>query len=288
MQNVKPGHEKPVVCLDAGHFGKYNPSPVVPEFYEAEINWRLMQLLKTELEKYCISVRTTRTNQGYDLGLVARGRASKDCDLFLSLHVNAAEDEQVNYVLAINMGKNGVTDFQSEAVAKLLAQGVGEVMGAADRRIWSRVTESDNDGDGFPDEYYGVLRGAQRVGTPGVILEHGFYTNPVQAKWLMQEENLQRLAKKEALILALWFDVVEQGKPYVLSLRSIPRGSRGPKVAAAQALLIANGYSCGKAGMDGSYGGDTEKAVRKYQTDHKLQVDGIIGGQTMSSLLGYW
>ncbi len=287
MQNVKPGHTNPIVCLDAGHFGKYNPSPVVPGFYEAEINWHLTELLQSELEKYGITVKMTRTNQNYDLGLVTRGRSSKDCDLFLSLHVNAAEDEKTNYVLAINMGKNGVTDSKSEAVARLLSQGIGEVMGVADHRIWSRVTKSDADGDGFPDEYYGVLRGAQRVGTPGVILEHGFYTNLDQAKWLMEERNLQMLAKREGEILAQWFDVLELGKPYVLSLRSLPKGSRGPKVAAAQALLIANGYSCGNAGIDGSLGSDTEKAVRQYQSDHELQVDGIIGGQTMSSLLGY-
>lgn len=36
MKNVKSGHAQPVVCLDAGHFGKYNRSPVVPDYYETD------------------------------------------------------------------------------------------------------------------------------------------------------------------------------------------------------------------------------------------------------------
>ena len=33
------------VCLDAGHWGKYNRSPVVPAYYESEMNWKLHLLL---------------------------------------------------------------------------------------------------------------------------------------------------------------------------------------------------------------------------------------------------
>ena len=40
------------ICLDAGHYGKYNRSPVVPSYYESEMVWKLHNLLKTELESY--------------------------------------------------------------------------------------------------------------------------------------------------------------------------------------------------------------------------------------------
>ena len=29
------------ICLDAGHYAKYNRSPVVPEYYESVMNWKL-------------------------------------------------------------------------------------------------------------------------------------------------------------------------------------------------------------------------------------------------------
>ncbi len=33
MKNVKSGHAQPIICLDAGHYGKYNRSPAIPEYY---------------------------------------------------------------------------------------------------------------------------------------------------------------------------------------------------------------------------------------------------------------
>jgi len=90
MKNVKPGHDVPVTCLDAGHFGKYNRSPVVPEYYESDMNWKLHLLLKAELEKRGIKVILTRQDKDKDLALVERGKMAEDADLFLSEHSNAA------------------------------------------------------------------------------------------------------------------------------------------------------------------------------------------------------
>ena len=38
------------LCLDAGHYGKYNQSPVVPAYWESEFTWKFHLLLKSELE----------------------------------------------------------------------------------------------------------------------------------------------------------------------------------------------------------------------------------------------
>ncbi len=51
-----------------------------------------------------------------------------------------------------------------------------------------------------------------------------------------------------------------------------------------QQRLIELGYSVGKAGVDGSFGNDTDKAVRQYQKDHGLKVDGYVGAATYKSL----
>lgn len=29
------------ICLDAGHYGKYNRSPAVKTYYESDMNWKL-------------------------------------------------------------------------------------------------------------------------------------------------------------------------------------------------------------------------------------------------------
>ena len=74
------------ICLDAGHYDKYNKSPVVPEYYESKMTWKLHLKLKKYLEDYSIEVITTRANQKQNLELTARGKMAKGCDLFLSIH----------------------------------------------------------------------------------------------------------------------------------------------------------------------------------------------------------
>ena len=50
--------------------------------------------------------------------------------------------------------------------------------------------------------------------------------------------------------------------------------------------LIGYGYSCGPKGVDGSFGRSTDEAVRKYQKNKGLAVDGSVGPATWASLLG--
>lgn len=52
-----------------------------------------------------------------------------------------------------------------------------------------------------------------------------------------------------------------------------------------QQRLIELGYSVGKYGVDRSFGRDTESAVKKFQKDHGLKVDGWVGKNTVASLL---
>ena len=64
------------------------------------------------------------------------------------------------------------------------------------------------------------------------------------------------------------------------------KGSKNDTVKAMQALLISNGCSCGSSGIDGSFGGATEKALKDYQRLNGLSVDGVCGPATWKSLLG--
>lgn len=63
-------------------------------------------------------------------------------------------------------------------------------------------------------------------------------------------------------------------------------GSSGSEVKKLQQTLIDNGYDVGSTGADGIYGSNTEAAVRKYQQDNGLSVDGIAGDNTLGKLYG--
>lgn len=60
--------------------------------------------------------------------------------------------------------------------------------------------------------------------------------------------------------------------------------SRNDYVKELQEKLIKLGYSCGSYGADGDFGADTLTAVKKYQADRKLVVDGVVGQATWSQI----
>jgi peptidoglycan hydrolase-like protein with peptidoglycan-binding domain len=65
---------------------------------------------------------------------------------------------------------------------------------------------------------------------------------------------------------------------------NLRRGSSGSDVSGLQQMLIDKGYDLGDTGADGKFGPRTAAAVKQFQTDFGLQVDGIAGDQTMSAL----
>ena len=189
--------EKPMskpfkVCLDAGHYGNYNAG-AVKGYYESGRMWKLTELLAKELTARGIAVIKTRINQATDLALTSRGRKAKGCDLFLSMHSNAAGVESVDYPVAY-VPLNGT----GTAIGQKLADIVADIMGTV-----QNGRTATRKGSGGAD-YYGVIRGAVAVGVPGVILEHSFHTNPKAAAWLMNDANLAKLAQAEADCIAEW------------------------------------------------------------------------------------
>lgn len=66
--------------------------------------------------------------------------------------------------------------------------------------------------------------------------------------------------------------------------RTLRNGSVGEDVKELQKRLIAKGYKMPKYGADGEFGDETEKAVKEFQRDNNLTVDGIVGKQTYAAL----
>lgn len=188
------------IMLDAGHYGKYNQSPVVPAYWESEMTWKLHLFLKEELERYGFTVLTTREKQEVDLPVYDRGLSAKGCDLFLSLHSNAAPTESVDRVMVYRAFDN-LND--AEILAGRLSAAIAELMGVSAGYVSTR--ESDT----YPGtEYYGVLRGARKVNVPlYYIIEHSFHTNRKATEWLLADGNLRRLAVLEAGIIAGYYGV---------------------------------------------------------------------------------
>ena len=184
------------ICLDAGHYGKYNHSPVVDTYWESDFTWRMHLHLKAALEAKGIEVITTRADKDVDMGLAPRGEVSKGCDLFLSIHSNACGDPSVDAPLAC-CAINGSADKLGQMMADLVAEVMETNQGGT---IWKRHGIKEPDFD-----YYSVLRGATNVGTPAILLEHSYHTNYRATMWLLNDDNCKRMAEAEAELLADYF-----------------------------------------------------------------------------------
>ena len=197
------------IMLDPGHDkAKYNQG-AAPEYWEGAQMWALAKHLRPALEARGFIVGMTKSKCDQAVDVVARGRKARGYDVFLSLHSNACADKSVDRPVGIYFVDDNCSgiDEESKELAVLLSEVVAEVMGTRYKaQQYSQKSSRDRDGDGLRnDDYYGMLYGAHQSGTPGVILEHSFHTNPAAAAWLLDDNNLRRLAEAEADALAEYY-----------------------------------------------------------------------------------
>ena len=75
-------------------------------------------------------------------------------------------------------------------------------------------------------------------------------------------------------------EIAKAGK--VILMVTLKKGSTGDAVKLLQEELNALGYDCGTA--DGKFGTQTELAVKKFQVNHGLKADGIVGTLTWNEI----
>ena len=198
------------ICLDPGHYGsKYNAG-VFKGYFESAIVWKLTMYEKEFLEKLGIEVVLTRTNIDDNPSLAVRGQKAKGCDLIVSNHTDATTNSAVTKAVAIYMTDRLGTDVddKSKELAIKMAQTVDRSMGNIGHQVYSKLSDKDRDGNGVKDDnYYGVLHYAFSVGTPGIIMEHGFHTNESVCSWLLIDANLRKLAEDCAKCMAAFVGV---------------------------------------------------------------------------------
>jgi len=192
----------PRVVIDPGHFEGYNQSAVVPEYIEGNRMLDLADMLGDALDEYGIEVFFTRIDGKENPSLLERGRLAGlvDADLFVSTHSNGVKDKKVR--------GTEIWIVSSRPDLNPLADCLGATISAAMGHHY-RGTKTQVSGDG--SEYYGVLRGAVASGcSAAMIIEHGFHSNEEDARWLLDDDNLLRLAQAQAKIIAAYFNIFEK------------------------------------------------------------------------------
>ena len=213
------------VMVDPGHGGRDpgNPGLHLPRgLTEKDINLTVGRILRAELERRGIAARLTRSTDTL-VDFADRGRmCGTDCDLFVSLHVNAMEGRRLQSV-------NGVeTYFLSDAktedqrrVAKMENDAIrfetSEPVGGGDLSFIIRdlqqneyLRESARLADlvqrKLAVSHPGDDRGVQQAGfvvlslahRPAILVEMGFATNRADAEFMASTVGQRRIANSIA------------------------------------------------------------------------------------------
>lgn len=131
--------------------------------------------------------------------------------------------------------------------------------------LWKPVNSAELDGDWYIIEARGVMYGV------------------VCTKLYSRKPNFWGLMEKYYDYSGTIVTIPEPEKPKFGS-RILRNGDEGDDVKELQTNLIRLGYDCGKWGADGDFGDATEMAVRAFQRDHDLVVDGEFGPKSLSAM----
>ena len=78
---------------------------------------------------------------------------------------------------------------------------------------------------------------------------------------------------------------ISDGKPIEITINNnLRKGDAGESVKKMQSMLIALGYNCGNSGADGDFGKNTLSALKNFQKNNNLDIDGIYGPKSKEKL----
>ena len=213
-----------VVVLDPGHGGS-DSGATRGSVYEKNINFKVAQYCKAELEQYCgVTVYMTRTGDtNPSLQERAQIAANYGANILVSIHQNSGSSSAYgaevyypnrNYKPAIGDSGKAVADsIQKELVSLGLSNRGTKIRNTANGSTYA---------DGSYSDYYGIIRNSKNLGIPAIIVEHAFLSNASDYNnFLSSDSKLQKLgiadatgiAKAFGLSKGKWVDT-ENGRMY--------------------------------------------------------------------------
>ena len=155
-----------IVCLDAGHGGSDSGAVSKGETrLEKDDDLALTMKVKEKLEAQGIKVVLTRDDDS-DVTLKERCRIAnwKNCDLFIAIHRNSAENAEANGIEAWISNTAGMAENK---IAKATVEGICNVTGQQNRGVKRGYRDS------AVSNYY--INSETKM--PSFLLEVGFITN---------------------------------------------------------------------------------------------------------------
>ena len=172
-----------VICIDAGHGGK-DSGAVGNGVIEKDVALKTALIIGEMLKEQGFDVVFTRTSDVYvQLNERCKIANSKNADLFISVHINSAANENAKGTETLCYSKN--------KFAELVQKNLVSTLNTNDRGVKERKDLA-------------VLNGTKMT---AVLLELGFLSNREEAKMLQNESFIHNVAKSVVVSVCNYFGV---------------------------------------------------------------------------------
>ena len=183
------------LVIDAGHGGK-DQGAEGDKCLEKDLTLAVADQLATLLRKAGYTVKLTRSKDEYPT-LEERVEVAKkeEADLFISIHANSAEDEDVNGIETFLLTPEGTTSTYSDNTKDQATAGNtfdkenARLAYEVQRQLIRSTGQSDR---GLKHAEFRVLRDAP---CPAVLVEMGFITNSSDEKKMRSADHQRKIAK---------------------------------------------------------------------------------------------
>lgn len=276
-----------LLFLDDGH-GADTPGKRTPyieslgrQIHENEFNKPVVNFIEEFITPYGVHVFKVAPTD-YDTSLQSRTDKANQIHreyedrygsgnvktLYVSIHFNAMSYE-FDYSSASGVSVHIYPGYRDTAT------------GRAARLIGARLRQGTTQNyRGIKENNFHVLR---ETNFSAVLTENGFMDDRYEASLMLDEGFQREVAKEHTMGILDWYGI-SHGGVTEFSPHYLAAGMSGSLVKQLQENLLFLGYSLPEYGADGSFGPETENAVKEFQRDHGLTVDGSYGPKTQAKM----
>ena len=186
------------IVIDAGHGGEEEPGCTFENVYEKTICLQIAEKLKTKLEKEYEKVIMTRT-EDVNVYLNERARIANrnNADIFISIHQNALDDD--NVTSGIETWYNPVKDTNS----KILAE-----------HIQNNIINSTNANNLGTKESKGLIV-IKNTQMPSCLVETGFLSSTEEREKLTQDDYQNKIVEGIYNGIKSYFNDTEENDDFI-------------------------------------------------------------------------
>ena len=205
-----------VIVLDPGHGGG-DSGAIGGGLREDQVNFKLAYYAKQELEQYeGVRVYLTRYNDCPTIFERVEVAKKYDADLLISLHINAGNGNSRGAAIWVTQDDTQVEYYnKSSELAEKILYNINTI-GIKNNGVKTRSGKADEWYDsGVIQDYYGIIRYAQRIKMRSILVEHCYIDNYLDRQFINNDEKIKKIAQADVRGIVEAYQLVEKNKGFI-------------------------------------------------------------------------